>query len=89
LGTQNEDRLAEEEYYVRWLDEKRSWREKWRSFGRERERWGMNTGCDVWWNNAVMLKDKRWYRYQATRIISEVPGFAARVAAGGMGVWWW
>jgi len=45
----------------------------------------MNTGCDVWWNNAIMLNDKRWYRYQ-TRILSEMSGCAARVAAEVMGV---
>jgi hypothetical protein len=35
---------------------KRSWREKWRSFGREQ--WAMNTGCAVLCNNAIMLNDK-------------------------------
>jgi hypothetical protein len=29
------------------------------------------TTCDVWWNNAVMLKEKRWCRYQTTNILSD------------------
>jgi hypothetical protein len=75
---QNEDRLAEEEYYVRWLGERVVGE---RSGVRLAERGGgMNTGCDVWWNNAIMLNDKRWYRYQ-TRILIEMSGCVARVTA--------
>jgi len=44
----------------------------------------MNTGCEVWWNNALMLNNKRWYCYHTTGILIEVTGFAARKAAGGM-----
>ena len=44
----------------------------------------MNTGRDVWWNNAIMLNDKRWYCYQTTRNLIEVTCFAARKAAGGI-----
>ena len=45
----------------------------------------MNRGCDVRRIYAIMLKDKRCFRYQMTRIRSEVPGFAAHMAALGMG----
>ena len=89
---QSEARLAEEEYRVRWLGERGVGE---RGIGvRLAGRGGaMNTGCDVWWNSAVVLSDKRWYCYQTARILIEVAGFGAGgIVCGGKGkgkVWIW
>lgn len=47
LGMQNENRLAEEEYYVRWLVE-RGVAERRIGVRLAERSGGMNTGCDVW-----------------------------------------